>query len=551
MRHRNRRMGGGLRTLAWAATAAATALPASAFQFDLGSPDLALRWDNTVKYTAAWRVREQSAGLTSPIASANYDDGDRNFDRGLISNRVDLLSEADLVFARRYGARVSAAAWYDQVYNGSNDNPGAPNAAPNQTSVPYDQFTAATRRLHGRKADLLDAFVFGGVDIGDTQLNLRAGRHSVLWGESLFFGANAIAGGMAPVDVIKLISVPGTQFKEAIRPVPQLSAQWQLTNDVSLGAFYQFKWEANRLPAVGSYFSGIDTSPDGGETLYNGTPVPATRLGDQKARNGGQGGVQLRFQAQDTDFGLYVVRFHNKSYQQVNNLYPGGVLGSYQLAYHQGIVAYGASASRTFDAIQVSVEGSIRRNQDLASTQAFDFGPMFGGPIGSDNSGHPAYAVGKTAHLNVSTIWTLPATPLAREASLLGEVVWNRTLAVDKNPTAVDPNSTRDAYSMRVLVEPTYRQVLTGLDLGVPIGLGYSPRGSRSRALGAALPPANGGDLTIGLNGSYLDAWRVSLAYTHYFGPEGTLLTGLPPALSYGQYLKDRDFVALSLRRTF
>lgn len=556
MKKGDRRIGGSVRVLALAAAACVASSGVSAFEVDTGDSDLSLRWDNTVKYTAAWRVKEQSSGLTSPpSATANLDDGDRNFDKGLISNRLDLLSEMDLVYAKRYGLRLSGAAWYDQVYNESNDNPGfAGGAVPNNVSVPYNEFTAATKRLHGRKTDMLDAFVFGGFDLGGTKLNLRAGRHSVLWGESLFFGANAIAGAMAPVDVIKLLSVPSTQFKEAIRPVPQISAQWQLSNKVSLGAFYQFKWEGNRLPAVGSYFSGSDTNPDGGEILYNAPGDPlGVRLGDQKPRDRGQGGVQLRFEAAETDFGLYVVRFHNKSFQQVNNLgfttHP--YVQSYQLAYQQGIVAFGASASHTFDAMQVSIEGSVRRNQDLASSQAADVGPMFGAPLSSNNSSNPAYAVGKTAHINVSTIWTLPATPLAKEASLVGEVMWNRALSVEKNAGAIDPNSTRDAYAMRVQVEPTYRQVLPGFDLGVPVGFGYSPRGSRSRALGLGLPPENGGDFTVGLNGSYLDAWRISLAYTHFFGPEKPLLVGIPPAFSYGQHLKDRDFVALSLRRTF
>ena len=145
----------------------------------------------------------------------------------------------------------------------------------------------------------------------------------------------------------------------------------------------------------------------------------------------------------------------------------------------------------------------------------------------------------------------LPSTPLAREAMLLAEIMWNRVLSVDKNPGALDANSTRDATALRLLLEPTYRQVLPGLDLSVPIGLGYSPKGSRSRALGPALPPENGGDFSIGLSGSYLDVWRFSLAYTHYFGPEAPILKGVPPAFSYGQFLRDRDFVALSLRRTF
>lgn len=554
MKHGDRRVGGKVRVLALAAAACAAPSGGWAFEVDTANSDVSLRWDNTFKYTAAWRVKDQSSGLTQPArAAGNLDDGDRNFDKGLVSNRVDLLSEMDLVYAKRYGFRLSGAAWYDQVYNQSNDNPGFQGGAyPNNRAEPYNEFTSATKRLHGRKTDLLDAFVFGGFDLGGTKLNLRAGRHSVLWGESLFFGSNAIAGAMAPVDVIKLLSVPNTQFKEAIRPVPQVSAQWQLTNKVSLGAFYQFKWEANRLPAVGSYFSAADTNPDGAEVLNLGPGLDAARLGDQKPRNGGQGGIQLRFEAAETDFGVYVVRFHNKNFQQVSNIVgtPGGPApGSYQLAYQQGIVAFGASASHTFDAMQVSVEGSIRRNQDLASSQASDISALTGGPA-TNNSSNPGYLVGKTAHLNVSTIWTLPATPLAREASLVGEVMWNRVMSVDKNPDLIDRNSTKDALALRVVVEPTYRQVLPGLDLSVPVGLGYSPKGSRSRALGLGLPAENGGDFTVGLNGSYLDAWRFSLAYTHFYGPERLLLDSTN-SFSYGQSLKDRDFVALSLRRTF
>lgn len=546
---------------------------AHAMPVDTGADDLKLNFDNTFKYSAAWRVKEQSPGLTG---NANTDDGDRNFDRGLISNRVDWLSELDLVYAKRYGVRLSGAAWYDQVYNTENDNPGlAGGAAPNQTSVAYNQFTAATKRLHGRKTDLLDAFVFGNFDLGDRRASVRLGRHTLIWGESLFLGVNAIAGGMSPVDVIKLTSVPNTQFKEAIRPVPQVSGSLQLTQALTLGAYYQFKWEANRLPAVGSYFSGGDTNPDGGEQLLLGGPLVAARLADQKAKDRGQGGVQLRLHADETDYGLYWIRFHSKTQQQVSVLgavtappgtpgavpFPGSPTGfaliapgAYRLAYHEGVTALGGSASRTFGDLNVAIEGSIRHNQDLASSQAADASALAppGAVPATNNSDNPGYAVGKTAHVNLNVLWSLPPTPLFAEGSLAAEVAWNRVLSVTKNAAALDPNATRDAYALRMQFEPLYRQVVGGLDLGVPIGVGYAPRGSRSMALGPAWTPANSGDLTIGLNGTYLDAWRFSLAFTHYFGPEATVLTATAPAVfTYGQYLKDRDFVAFSVRRTF
>lgn len=539
----------GIRMLALAA--AVCALPqAHAFKIDTGNGDLSVRWDNTLKYSNAFRVRDQSSSLlTDGVFAANTDDGNRNFKKGLISNRVDWLSELDVVYARRYGFRISGAAWYDSVYNKRNDN-DSPRTS-NRFSGASNSFNPTTRDLHGRKAELLDAFVFGGFDIGDTRLNLRAGQHSLQWGESLFFGSNAIAGAMAPVDVIKLASVPSTQFKEALLPVPQISAQWQLTPDISLGAFYQFRWERNRLPAAGSYFSGLDFQPEGGEALYvPGAPGPLFRTSDKKARNSGQGGMQLRFSAMDTDFGLYAVRFHDKSHQLINDIVPPGMPSGYHLAYHEDITAFGASASHTFGDMQLAVEASIRHNQPLASTGANDVSAMFG-TSPNNNAGNPAYAVGRTAHINVSTLWSLPPSFLAREASLVAEVMWNRVLSVRKNAHALDPNSTRDAWAFRMLLEPTYRQVLPGLDLSIPIGLGWSPAGSRSQALGPSLPADNGGDFSIGVNGTYLNVWRFGLNYTHFFGSSGPMMTGFPPTFTYKQYMRDRDFIAFSLSRTF
>jgi Protein of unknown function (DUF1302) len=558
-----------------AAAVALLTVQASAMEIDVGNPDVKLNWDNTVKYSAAARVGKPEAGL---LANPNTDDGNRNFGRGLVSSRLDLLSEMDLQY-RNVGLRLSGAAWYDSVYNRTNDNPGlAGGAFPNQVSVPYNQFTDETRKLHGRKAEMLDAFVFGAFQLGESRLSVRAGKHAVQWGESLFFGSNAIAGAQGPIDVIKGASVPGTQFKELIRPVPQLSAQWQVNSKFSLGAYYQFRWEANRLPGTGSYFSVVDgeqillpQAAQGGAFLDGNAPL----LADLRAKDSGQGGVQMRFRGEDTDYGAYLVRFHNKSFQQVPNvgvrsvLYvpgagcvvPGSMATgpsscgmvaplSSRLVYHEGITALGFSASRTFEAVNIAGEISYRHNMDLASTRGADASAL--GGLATNNSDNPAYAVGNTLHVNVSSMWTLPITPLFNEASLTSEIAWNRVLKVTKNPGAVDLNATRDAVAVRMLFEPTYRQVATGLDIGVPIGLGWSPKGSRSMALGAgAMPAEGGGDFSIGLNGAYLDAWRFSVAYTHYFGSADTFLTGTDNRYSYKQTAKDRDFVSVSLRRTF
>ncbi|RJG04614.1 DUF1302 domain-containing protein [Noviherbaspirillum sedimenti] len=536
----------------------------NAFTIETDTPGLKMTWDNTIKYSNAFRVKGQNPVL---LGNPNADDGNRNFNKGVISNRLDILSEFDVQY-EDMGARISGAAWYDSVYNRSNDNPGfAGGAFPNNSSRPYNNFTERTRDLHGQKAELLDAFVFTRFDLGDSRALVRLGQHGMVWGESLFYGGNAIAGGMAPVDVTKLISVPGTQFKEAIRPVPQVSGQIQLTPNLALGAYYQFRYQSNRLPAVGSYFSQVDTNVDGGEQILLGPLGAAPRQADLLPKDSGQGGVQLRFRHADTDYGLYAIRFHDKSPQLVTNLInltPGGaptlVPGSYYVTYQQKITAMGVSASRTFGPANIAVEASIRNNQDLASAgHAVDVSRAFGSPA-TNNTNNPSYAVGRTAHVNVSMLWSMDPTVLFREANVAAELAWNRVLSCKTNCSVFDPqtrqgvidnNATRDAVALRILFEPKYRQALPGLDLSVPISIGFAPHGSRSMALGSgAFPADGGGDLTIGVNGNYLDAWQFSLAYTHYYGGAKTFLDS-NNSFSYGQSLKDRDFVAFSLRRTF
>src|SRR6266446_3438158 len=196
------------RSLVPAAIAAMFATPtADAAEIDTGQPDLSLRWDNTLKYSTAARVRGQSPILTTASAGPNpnvinSDDGDRNFGKGLISNRLDLLSEFDVAYRKDFGLRVSGAAWYDDVYNKRNDN-DSPSTA-NSLSVPNNQFTRDTRDLHGRKAEVLDAFAYANFDLGSTRAQFKVGKHTLLWGESLFFAQNGIAWGQAPLDIVKL-----------------------------------------------------------------------------------------------------------------------------------------------------------------------------------------------------------------------------------------------------------------------------------------------------------------------------------------------------------
>lgn len=529
------------------ASAALMAAQANAFEFDTGNPDFSLRWDNTFRYGAAFRVKDQNPTM---LRNSNADDGDRNFNKGLISNRIDILSELDAVYNKQFGARISAAGWYDSVYNTANDNPGfAGGAFPNQTSVPFNSFTTRTRDLNGRKVELRDAFVYGRLDLNGRPLNLRLGNHALVWGESLFFAGNAIAGAQGPYDISRLVADPTAQAKEFVLPVPQFSGQLQVTPDVSIEAYYQFRWRQSRLPSVGSYFSQGDVNVDGAERLLQppGTP-PASRSPDMEPKDDGQYGVQLRWRLDGTDLGFYALRYHDKFFQQVVRLTgrpPALHPGSYYLTWPQKSEAYGFSASHTFGDANIAFEASIRRKQGLASNGS-DVSGVFGGPP-TNNTDNPGYAVGNTGHVNLSTIWTLPDTLLWKEASLVGEAAWTRRLSCTTHCSAMDPSASRDAVALRIVLTPTYRQVMSGLDISVPIGFGYVPAGSRNPITPG---PSNAGNVTLGINALYENAWQFNVAYTHYYGPAGALTTN-QGQYTYLQSLKDRDFVSLSVRRTF
>ena len=516
---------------------------AEAIEFDTGNTDLKARWDNTVTYSTARRTKSPSSRLTSDI---NLDDGDRNF-RGMISNRVDLLSELDVTY-KNFGARVSAAGWYDDVYNQGTKNNSL--STVNSYSVAPGRFPDETRKLHGRNAEILDAYVFGRFDLGNSPTTLRLGKHTLLYGENLFFGSNGIAGAQAPVDVIKALSVPGSQVKEVLRPVNQLSVQSQLTPQISMGAYYQLEWKANRLPGAGSYFAPLDMGGPGAERFFVGDGAAFFKQGDMKAKDSGQFGAQLRFRPSggDIEYGLYALKFHSKT--PALYLYPGdgfnpvtGQVGATREVYAENIKLYGMSASTTINDIGVAGEISVRRNNPLLSTGQMAI------PGVTNNSNDPGYAVGNTAHAQVSALYSLPRNAIWDSASIAGEVAWARVTSVTKNAQALEPLGKKDGLAFRMIIEPSYFQVLPGLDISVPVGVGYTPKG---KSWASSMGANRSGDISIGIKGDYLKTWRFGVSYTHYFGPEGTIYDGSANYTStFKQWMKDRDFISLNVQRTF
>lgn len=535
---------------------------AQAGTIETGQPDLKVRWDNTFKYSAALRVKDASQNVAASYANPNVDAGDLALDKGLINNRVDWLTELDVAY-QGMGARVSAAAWYDTVYNkSSNDFPVSipfPNTASALAGGPNNVFTPAAKKLMGRKAELADAFIYGSTDIGDGMgLSGRIGRHTQLYGETLFLGANGIAYAQGPVDLIKLFSLPGVQFKEIALPVGQVSGNLQINSDLSVGAYYQYQWRPLRLPAAGSYFSPADFVGDGADLLLTPVGGAASRTHDLEGRDSGQFGARVKFKVpgSDVEYGLYAAKYDDKSPIPVLTVTEPGAYngGTYRLMYAQDVKVYGASFSTLIGETNVGGEMSTRRDTPLAplGDLVINFDPT------ADNRKNSPYAVGNSFHANLSAITVLAANPLWDAGSFVGELAFNRLLSVTRNPTnplfangVLNTTHTRDAWAMRMVFQPEYFQVMSGLDLQVPIGLGY---GISGRSAVFQVAPEHGGDLSIGANFDYKKTWRAGVQFTHYIGAAGaapSMNAATNTQASYQQYYKDRDFVTFSVQRTF
>ena len=530
----------------------------------MNSGDTIIRWDNTLKYSAAYRLTAADPAL---IRSSNADDGDRNFHAGVISNRIDVLSELDARFGQ-WSASISAAAWYDTIYRGAPDA----DTSPQRAIYPIrDHFSSDVEKLHGRDAELLNAFVAGSMEIGEIPVSVRAGRHTVLWGESLFFAGNGIAAAQAPIDTIKALSVPLSRAKEVFMPVTQISVSAQPRSDVVINAYYQFEWRKSRLPGVGSYFSAADFIDAGGYRLYVGRNQYLGRATSPDARDSGQFGFALRFVRPEYDIGLYALRYHEKvpqlylrprptgtapaiareiaaSYGAAPGVYAGpsnpfqsdpsfdfgsatGEVGTYSFVYPENIEVYGASFSGYLGDSNIAAEVSARRRMPLSSKALVVTGAMM-----ADGHDNALYARGDTLHAQASIISVIAPARAWDSANFSAELAVNHRLNITHNAAIFDDSRTRSYVGARALFEPVYFAVLPGMDLSVPMSIGYGLAGRSSVDSGQN---AKAGSFELGVSATYRANWRGSLTLTRFLGGPTR------------QAFADRHFVSLSLQTTF
>lgn len=503
----------------------------------------------TINYTASVRTAKQAHEYLNNL---NYDDGTRNFKRGgLINNRVSLFGEL-LLKHDNLGAVLRGSSFYDDVYHNRNAN-NSPDTV-NKIGR-HDGFTDDTRRLSGSKARLLDAYVYGNFDVFDDQyLSLKAGRHMLAWGESLFWPN--ISQGQAPVDATKF-NVPGTEAKDAYLPAGQISGSWSLNEDLALVAFYQYDWEKTELNPVGDYF-GSDFFGPGAEffrlsagaidTLPDKTFTGVNFAGNVKPGNSGQWGVGSRYRlTETTEVGLFHYRYHERvgamffdftgqtQYSSLKSIgthaSPAGA-PSYKLGYFDDVELTGISfSSKLGDAIQFAGDLSYRD----------------GAAVYLDNG---APARGQLLQGNLNALYILGPSPIAHQTTLLGEVVHQRIegvedLTISGGGVGVDgtfndfesETQTRGSTLLGVGAYFDYPSVVDGWDLTTKAIWTQNIDGSAYQGMGR-----DEKRMTVGADFKYLGNFQVGLTYVGYLSS---------PDIAQGRTLADRDYLSFNAKYTF
>lgn len=589
-----------LRTSALALPAMALAVilatPAHAFRF--GEGDLTGSLDTTLSYGITWRVQGQDPKLIGTAnggeaRSVNTDDGNLNYDKGIISNVGKITSELALNY-RSLGLFVRGTAFYDYE-----NMEGRREKAP---------LTKDAEDLVGKDVRLLDAFVKGAFELGSMPAQLRLGDQVVSWGESTFIqnGINIIN----PVNV-NAIRLPGSEVKEALIPEGMAWGSISPSENTTFEGFYLYDWEETKIDPPGTYWSTNDFAGDGGSRVMLGfgavpDTVPAStgavvgRSATREASDSGQYGVAFRLFApwlNDTEFGLFFVNYHSRlpiinartgTAAAAAGVDPQGrkyaQTASYFLSYPEDIKLYGISFNTQLRRSGIAWQGEVSYRRG-APLQIDDIELLFAALGAQDNLSPgntgaaplaqfgqlglvpfqteiPGFIKRDVVQVQTTATQVFGPTLGANQFVLAGEIGLTYVrdmpdkdeLRLDGPGTPVSGNPNLTAFHFGE-IEPSeafadatswgYRLV-GRLDYNNAIGaVTLSPRIAWQHDVDGNSPGPGGNfvegrkAVTVGLGADYQNRWGADLSYTNFFGA--------------GRYnlINDRDIVAANIRYSF
>jgi hypothetical protein len=225
--------------------------------------DVLAQLDSTVTYGIMTRVADRDPdqigiGNGGQGMTTNFDDGDLNYDKGIVSNQIRITSDLD-VSTKNYGLFTRATAFYDfETMLGDRERTELGDGAEKQ---------------QGQDIELLDAYIWGSTELGSTPIQIRLGDQVVNWGESTFILGGIGLNTLNPINVGKLRS-PGAELKEALVPEGMAYLSAGVTENLSIEALYIYDWEETLFDETGTYFSAIDLAGNDGFKVIAAVGAP-------------------------------------------------------------------------------------------------------------------------------------------------------------------------------------------------------------------------------------------------------------------------------------
>jgi hypothetical protein len=550
------------------------ALSARAVEIDTGNADLKLRWDNEFRYNAGWRMQDIDSRLdyANPNVPVFNAVGDNQFQKGdMMLNRLDILSELDLVYKERSGLRISGAGWWDGTYG---RHIKAPDALEPVVAAFYQNgdYSGYTRKYsHGPAGEFLDSFLFTSFDTGDTTTSLKLGRHNIYWGNSLFpqSAHSSIAFSQGALDNQKSAVSPGAETKELFIPQNQLTGSVTINPEWTVYGQYSFEWRPNRYPEGGTYYEYFL----GGFFGPNGPAVaPAIH---KPNKHGGDAGVMIK--ANPASWGGANVGFaYREFYEKVaGEFYSpdfGQTLGMSFNDHKTQLL--GLSAENNFGTVNVGAELTYRMGTTLKTAS---------GVQALLDSDRPAR--GNTIGFLVNAITLLPRTFLWEGGELAAELAYSKVDSVSFDPAlnAIGAGATglpvgtpagyqvvgsafcTDAagafgkgtanngcitkggsWVLSANFQPRWPQALPGVDLSTPIFVSYGLAGNGDSANMSAKQVV----YQAGVQADVYQKYTVKVAYTGGKSHSETTPNGGMTG-SGTWWLNDRGWINISLRTSF
>lgn len=510
---------------------------ANAFKVESDNPDLDIRWDNTFRYNAGWRMQD-AAGYQS--GSAVVGGSESKWTRGdMITNRLDDLSEFDFIYKKDTGFRVSAALWTDTVYQGSPPRTGGPLNNLGSLLFPNGKWNNDVSRWYGQGAEILDAFVFTKIDLGDVPVNLKLGKHTIYWGETLFSITNGIAVGQSPIDLRKAVSTPGVEAKEVFVPETQLSFSAQISPELTIMGQYFLDWHPDRIMAGGTYFSAADFLWDTNSGSVGLIPIGAWNgnQGTVKDKKGNFGiAAKWRPEFLDGTLGLYYREYYPTAGRQLAINVASGFNPSYVWDPEvPRTKLYGISLAKQLFGISFGTDVSIKHD-NVIGANAFSMYNGFGvpgtgwAPI-ADTWGFTQNMIAYDGKRDLfgMPLWDSAVLLAEFEAGGVTKVTKNSGNAFQTGTGNTNPGilagcqltsgggarngcGTSMFYGINMLLEPKWFQVFPGTDISMPLFYGIGLHGN-SFSYG---PIEGAGGYSVGIAADVDAKYNFKLAYNGY-----------------------------------